>query len=144
MNWNWLLVIVGALLVLLEVAFGGFAGFDLVLIGSTFIVGGGLGLMLGSATAGFVIAAVLCLLYVALGRRWVRARMHHASTPSNVDALVGLKALVTERVSRHAPGKVRVRDEVWRAVPAGDDAGPIEPGTEVTVRGVDGVTLQVR
>ena len=32
-DWNWALVVVGALLVLIEVALGGFAGFDLVLIG---------------------------------------------------------------------------------------------------------------
>ncbi len=143
-GWNWLLLVVGAVLILVEVAFGGFAGFDLVLIGSSFVLGGGLGLLLGSAVAGLVTAAVLCLLYVAVGRRWVRARMHHASTPSNVDAIVGMKGLVTVRVSRHEPGQVRVRQEIWRAVPKDENAGPFEPGAEVTVAGVDGVTLQVR
>src|SRR5206468_3483705 len=44
MQWNWVLVVAGALLVLLEVALGGFAGFDLVLIGSAFVIGGLLGL----------------------------------------------------------------------------------------------------
>src|SRR5688572_12933060 len=42
--WNWVLIVSGALLVLVEVAFGGFAGFDLVLIGSAFLIGGGAGL----------------------------------------------------------------------------------------------------
>ena len=42
-SWNWLLIISGALLILLEVALGGFAGFDLVLIGSAFMVGGAVG-----------------------------------------------------------------------------------------------------
>ena len=55
-GWNWILIVAGAVLILLEVAFGGFAGFDLVLIGSSFVLGGGLGLALRSTSAGFVVA----------------------------------------------------------------------------------------
>jgi membrane protein implicated in regulation of membrane protease activity len=51
--------------------------------------------------------------------------------------------LVTQKVAEHEPGQVKVRDEVWRAVPAGG-TGPFEPGAVVTVAAVDGVTLQVR
>jgi len=142
-GWNWILIVAGAVLILLEVAFGGFAGFDLVLIGSSFVLGGGLGLALRSTSAGFVVASVLCAGYIAIGRRWVRRRMQHRSLPSNVDALFGQQALVTVRVATHEPGQVRVRDEVWRAVPV-PGAGPFEPGALVTVQGVDGVTLQVR
>jgi len=143
-GWNWVLIIAGALLVLIEVALGGFAGFDLVLIGSAFILGGGLGFVIHSAPIGFTIASVLCLVYIALGRRWVRARMLPRHLASNVDALVGQSAVVQVRVARHEPGQVKVRDEVWRAVPVADVAGPFEPGAVVTVAGVDGVTLQVR
>jgi membrane protein implicated in regulation of membrane protease activity len=144
LNWNWVLVVVGAVLILVEVAFGGFAGFDLVLIGSSFLLGGGLGLLLGNTAVGLATAAILCLVYVGLGRRWVRSRMHHSSVPSNTDALIGLRGMVMVRVSRHEPGQVRVRQEVWRAVPVEEGLGPFEPGVEVTVAGVDGVTLQVR
>ncbi len=45
-GWNWALIVAGALLILVEVALGGFAGFDLVLIGSAFLLGGGIGLVL--------------------------------------------------------------------------------------------------
>jgi membrane protein implicated in regulation of membrane protease activity len=143
-GWNWVLLIAGALLVLVEVALGGFAGFDLVLIGSSLVLGGGLGLLFGNTTVGYVTAAVLCLGYVALGRRWVRSRMAHRAVASNADALVGARALVTERIERHHAGMVKVRGEVWRALPASDDAGPFDAGVEVTVAAVDGVTLQVR
>jgi membrane protein implicated in regulation of membrane protease activity len=142
--WNWVLIVAGALLVLLEVAFGGFAGFDLVLIGSAFVLGGILGILVHSPAIGFMVASVLCVAYIAAGRRWVRARIHARSVPSNVDALLGQRALVTVRVAEHQPGQVRVRDEVWRAVPAAGAAGPFEPGAQVTVEDVDGVTLQVR
>jgi len=143
-GWNWLLLIAGALLVLVEVSLGGFAGFDLVLIGSSLVLGGGLGLLLGNTTVGFVTAAVLCLGYVALGRRWVRNRMTSRHVASNSDALVGARGLVTERIERHRAGMIKVRGEVWRALPAADDVGPFDPGVEVTVAAVDGVTLQVR
>jgi membrane protein implicated in regulation of membrane protease activity len=141
-DWNWTLVIGGALLVLIEVALGGFAGFDLVLIGSALIVGGGIGLLTGNAAVGFGIASLLAIAYIVFGRRWVRARMRGQHQPSNTDALIGLEAMVVEAVETHRPGQVRVRDELWRAVPA--SGGPFSPGTIVRVEGVDGVTLRVR
>jgi membrane protein implicated in regulation of membrane protease activity len=143
-DWNWALVIVGALLILVEVAFGGFAGFDLVLIGSSFVLGGAIGHLAGSAPVGFALASVLCIVYIAVGRRWVRRRIQMRTVQSNTDALIGQRALVIRRLAEHEPGQVKVRDEVWRAVPAAGSTGPFEPGAVVTVQSVDGVTLLVR
>lgn len=143
-GWNWVLLLAGLLLILVEVALGGFAGFDLVLIGSAFVIGGALGMALGNPTLGFLVASALCLIYIAVGRRWVKARLRPEGKPSNVDAVVGRSGLVTVRVAEHEPGQVKVQDEVWRAVPAPGAAAPFEPGRVVTVTGVDGVTLQVR
>ena len=143
-NWNWVLLLAGALMILVEVLLGGFSGFDLVLIGSAFVLGGGIGLMTGSALVGFVVASALCLAYIALGRRWVRDRIRGRRVASNVDALVGQQGLVTQRVATHEAGQVKVKDETWRAVPAAGVHGPFEPGHVVTVAGVEGVTLQVR
>ena len=142
--WNWLLLVAGAVLILVETAFGGFAGFDLVLIGSAFVIGGGIGLMTGSAAVGFVVAASLCVAYIVIGRRWVRARLKGRAAPSNADALLGQQALVVTRVAAHAAGQVKVDGEIWRALPAPEAQGPFEPGAVVTVHDVDGVTLQVR
>jgi len=143
-DWNWMLLVGGALLVLLEVLLGGFAGFDLVLIGTSFVLGGGIGLLTGDPKVGLSVSAALCVAYIALGRRWVRGRMKHRVVPSNVDAMIGRPGLVTVRVADHEPGQVKVQDEIWRAVPAPGSSGPFEPGAIVTVQGVDGVTLQVR
>jgi len=143
-GWSWTLLIAGALFILVEVAFGGFAGFDLVLIGSAFVIGGAVGLWTQSAATGLIVAAALCVVYIAIGRRWVRARLKHQNVPSNADALLGERAMVMVRVAEHAPGQVKVRDEVWRAVPAPGVSGPFEQGVVVTVEGVDGVTLRVR
>ena len=59
-------------------------------------------------------------------------------------ALIGQRAMVKETLSAHQPGQVSLRGEVWRACPAADEPGPLGPGTEVMVEGVDGVTLTVR
>jgi membrane protein implicated in regulation of membrane protease activity len=142
-EWSWVLIIGGALLVLAEVALGGFAGFDLVLIGSAMLLGGALGLGLHNPAAGFIVAGVLCALYIVVGRRWVRARMTHRSVASNVDAVLGRRGMVTARVSDHEAGQVKVGSETWRALPV-SGSGPFDPGVEVTVVAVDGVTLQVR
>jgi membrane protein implicated in regulation of membrane protease activity len=143
-SWNWVLIIAGAALILLEVALGGFAGFDLVLIGSAFMIGGAIGLVVHDAQIAFVVASALCLLYIAIGRRWVRARMVSRPTASNVDALIGRQGVVVERVAPHAAGQVRVNDEFWRAEIAPGSAHAFEPGSLVTVAGISGVTLQVR
>jgi membrane protein implicated in regulation of membrane protease activity len=142
--WNWVLIVAGALLVLVEVALGGFAGFDLVLIGSAFVIGGATGLVVHSPALGFIVAAVLCLAYIAAGRRIVRSRIHTKPMPSNADALIGLKGVVTQRIAPHEPGQIKVRDETWRASLAAESGAPLESGSEVTVTAVDGVTLQVR
>ena len=143
-GWNWLLLVTGAVFILVEVTFGGFAGFDLILIGSAFLLGGGVGLLTHSPVTGLLVASGLCVGYIAVGRRWVRARLKNRTVPSNADALLGQRAMVTARVAEHSPGEVKVKDEVWRAVPAPGASGPFEAGAVVTVEGVDGVTLSVR
>lgn len=143
-DWSWLLVILGAVLVLLEVLLGGFAGFDLVLIGSTFIVGGAVGLLTHDPIKGAITASLLCLAYIAVGRRLLKHKLGKpAGARSNVDAFVGRQGVVQQRTSEHEAGMVKMGAEVWRALPVAG-AGPFESGALVTVDGVDGVTLLVR
>ena len=109
------------------------------------MLGGGIGLLLDNTRSACWSPVLMCLLYVAVGRRLVRARLKPAkSTPSNVDALIGAQGTVTQRIAPFAPGQVKVRDEVWRAEVAPGATTPIEPGAVVTVAGVSGATLQVR
>jgi len=142
--WNWALIISGAILILIEVSLGGFAGFDLVLIGSAIALGGAAGLLLGNANAGLLAAGAFCAAYIVLGRRFLRARLHVKGVESNADALLGARGVVLARLAPHAPGRVKVNDEEWRAVLAPGVQAPIEAGAEITVTGVDGVTVQVR
>ena len=146
-SWNWLLIIGGALLILIEVAAGGFAGFDLVLIGSAFVVGGAVGLAFHGLYLGMIVGGALCAFYILVGRRWVRAHFDLKGAPaasSGTDALLDRKGIVVARIAPHAPGRVRVRGEEWRAELHSDAQGPLEAGAEITVLEVDGVTLRVR
>jgi membrane protein implicated in regulation of membrane protease activity len=63
---------------------------------------------------------------------------------SNTDSVLGAKGLVLARIAPHQPGRVRVNQEEWRAVLAEGVTLPLEEGIEITVTGLDGVTLQVR
>jgi membrane protein implicated in regulation of membrane protease activity len=143
-DWNWVLLIGGACLVLLELALGGFAGFDMVLIGSAFMIGGGIGLWLHNTNLAIIAAGVLCLAYLGVGRRWVRRRMTAKHIPSNADAVLGQSGIVIARIAEHEPGRVKVRGEEWLASPVPGLSGPLESGTVVVVEAVDGVTLIVR
>ena len=146
LDWNWLLIIGGALLVLVEVALGGFAGFDLVLIGSAFVVGGAIGLWLGNPAVGLIVAARRCAsLYIVAGRRWVRAA-HHArarcrATPTRSSAQRAGDG--ARRRARARPGQGAGRG-VARASPRPASPGPSNRARSSRSTGVDGVTLQVR
>ena len=54
-NWvNWLLLIVGIICVIVELALGALTGLDLALVGASLSVGGAIGLLTGSANIGIL------------------------------------------------------------------------------------------
>ncbi len=144
-NWaNWMFVIGGVVCIILELLMGAMTGFDLALIGASLVAGGAIGLWFESTKVGLLSAGVLSLVYLLFFRRMLRHKLTPKEQPTNVDAIMGRKALVTVRIAPHAPGQVKVADEIWRAELALEDESTREPGQEVTVSGIDGVTLKVR
>ena len=141
---NWLLIAAGGALVIAELILGAATGFDLLLTGVALAAGGVIGLTFGSAPIGLLASGVMAIVYYVFLRRWLRSKLVTQHQPSNVDAIVGRIGVVTMRLAEHAPGQVKVGDEVWRAVLAQGAGGPREPGQTVKVESVDGVTLQVR
>lgn len=140
---NWILIIVGAVLVLLEVLLGAISGFDFLLLGSAILLGGVLGIFTGNGIVGLAAAGVLSLLYVFVGRKKIRNRLKRPSLPSNTDALIGRTAIVSEAITSDRAGRVRSDGEEWRALAADDRGGPIEVGRKVVVSRIDGVTAFV-
>ncbi|KAA9150998.1 NfeD family protein [Microbacterium lushaniae] len=88
-------------------------------------------------------AAVAAVLLLALRPPLLR-RLHRSSdsSPSNVDALLGLEGRVLATVSTFA-GQVKLANgDIWTA--RSDSRGEIEPGTPVRVARIDGATAYVR
>ena len=140
---NWLLVILGVLCVIAELALGVMTGFDLALIGSSLVAGGVVGLFFGSADIGLLSTAILAFLYFALFRKWLRSKLHVKTQPSNVDAVIGRTGVVTKRVAPRDCGMVKIGSEEWRAELAQPDGAALELGAEIKVLSVEGVTLKV-
>jgi len=144
-NWvNWLLMIVGIICVIIELALGALTGLDLALVGASLAAGGAIGLFAGSANVGILSAAAAALLYFALFRRWLKAKLTVRDQASNVDAVLGKTGVVTKRIAPHDCGLVKVGSEEWRAELSQGDETPREIGATITVSSVEGVTLKVR
>ena len=138
---NWILIILGAALILMEVLLGAVSGFDFLLIGSAVLVGGILGIVTGSPAIGIAVAGLLSLAYVFLGRKRIRARLRRPGLPSNTDVLLGRTVLVSEPIAHDRAGRIKYEGEEWRAMAEGD--APIGAGSSVRVVRIEGVTVIV-
>jgi membrane protein implicated in regulation of membrane protease activity len=140
-SWAWMIFIgVGLLLVLLELLLGIETGLDLVFIGSAFILAGVITIAMHTWVWTALIAGVICVIYLAVGRRYVHKRMSFTSEKTNIDTIIGKKGFVLKDITRHNYGLVKVGMEEWRAG-AGEQ---IEEGQEIVVTGISGVTLTVK
>ena len=138
--WLWLVfVIVGLLLVLLELIVGMETGLDLVFIGSAFILGGLATWPFHSWLLTLIVTSIICIAYVALGRRYVHRWTAVKKARTNIDAIIGRHGIVLQSIARNADGLVKVGNEQWRARAEED----IKEGDEIVVTSVSGVTLIV-
>ena len=138
--WLWLVfVIVGLLLVLLELIVGVETGFDLVFIGSVFIVGGLASWPFHSWLLTVIVTSIICIAYVAIGRRYVHRWTAVSKAKTNIDAIIGRQGIVLKNIARNIDGRVRVGSERWRARAEED----IREGDEIVVTSVSGATLIV-
>jgi len=139
-SWLWLVfVIVGLLFVLLELIVGVETGLDLVFIGSAFILGGLATWPFYSWLLTLIVTSVICIAYVALGRRYVHRWTLVRKAKTNIDAIIGRQGIVLENIAKNTDGLVKVGNERWRARAEED----IKEGEEIVVNSVNGVTLIV-
>lgn len=135
-----LFVIAGLLMVLAELLVGIQTGFDLVLIGSILVISGFAGIFTNSTALMLVLATVLSILYIAVGRNKIRQKITTVTKKTNIDKLVGSTGTVIRSVTPDTAGLVRVNDEDWRA--SAEEI--LYERDTVTVEGIEGVTLIVR
>jgi len=138
--WLWLIfVIVGLLFVLLELIVGVDTGLDLVFIGSVFIIGGLATWVFHSWQLTVIVTSIICVAYVALGRRYIHRWTMVSKAKTNIDAIIGRRGIVLRDIARNIDGLVKIGNEQWRARAAED----IRKGDEITVTSISGVTLIV-
>jgi membrane protein implicated in regulation of membrane protease activity len=87
-----------------------------------------------------VVTGIICVLYVAIGRRYVHRRIAASYSKTNIDTIVGKTGIVQKDIEPGKHGLVRVENEEWRA----RAEGSIKEGETVTVTGIKGVTIAVK
>ena len=88
----------------------------------------------------FVLTTALLLIFT---RKLVKRLNSTDREKTNVDALIGQKAVVVEEISnRNSSGSVKIRDIVWSA--RSEDDLKIDAGSYVTIKEINGVKLIVK
>ena len=137
-DWMWwllaALVLLGVEVLSLDLLFASFALGALV---------AAIAAAMGVAVVWQVIIAAGVAIVTLFSLRPLALRVLHRGEPSftNIDALIGIGALVVERVDGHN-GRVKVGGEIWSARTAQRDE-TFEPGTTLTVVRIDGATAIV-
>ena len=90
--------------------------------------------------AQWLVFTVLSVAYILLFRRRVESRMR-IPPPPNIDSLVGVLAIVQERLLPGVVGKVEVRGSMWSA--RNTSTVTLDAGQRARVTAVDGLTLAV-
>jgi membrane protein implicated in regulation of membrane protease activity len=139
MDW-WLWVAGGLALVVAELITP--SGFFIIFFGIGALT---VGLLAGagavsSTWAQWVAFSVLSVLYLVVFRGRVEARLR-IPPPPNVDSLVGVLAIVQERLLPGVVGKVEVRGSIWSA--RNTSSVTLDAGQRARVAAVDGLTLTV-
>ena len=118
------------------------SGFFIIFFGlSALTVGMLAGLeMAGNAWVQWVLFSVLSIVYVLVFRGRLQQKVQ-VPAPTNVDSLIGVLAIVQERLLPGVVGKVEVRGSMWSA--RNTSSVTLDAGQRARVTAVDGLTLAV-
>jgi len=140
-SWAWLIFIaVGLALIILELLLGIDTGLDLVFIGTAFVLGGLITLVMNSWVWTAIVTGIICVLYVVIGRRYIHRRMAVKAARTNIDTIFGKTGIVQKEINKGGDGLVKIGMEQWRA----RSEEIIKEGEGITVTGISGVTLTVK
>jgi inner membrane protein len=139
MDW-WMWIAGGLALVVAELATP--SGFFIIFFGlSALTVGLLTGLnVVGAAWAQWLLFSALTVAYILVFRRRLESKVRMPPA-SNVDSLVGVLAIVQERLLPGVVGRVEVRGSTWSA--RNTSSVTLDAGQRARVTAVDGLTLAV-
>ena len=92
--------------------------------------------------AQFIIFLIVSILLLYFTRPLVKDKLKVGTTKTNADALIGKTAVVTSDITAVSPGQAKVNGMEWSAVTE-DGVLPVEAGTTVIIKGIEGVKLIV-
>ena len=136
---NYLLVLMGVVAITLEVLLGAPTGFDLLILGIIFLIGGGVGILTTNFIYALALIVILVFLYIFIGRKLVKEKLNVTTRKTNIDNLIGQKAEVIKEITPGKPGQIKVEGEIWRA----EADQSFKVGSMVSIQSVSGVTLKV-
>ena len=84
----------------------------------------------------FIVVSAIMLI---LMRPIIKKMKKQEKTPTNIDRIIGMTAIVTEEIDKNVIGEVKVDGKRWSAV----SKEKIEKDTTVKVKAIDGVKLVV-
>jgi len=87
----------------------------------------------------FIIFVVLGTLLFITTRKYFAKLLNNKNEKTNLDRVIGMEGIVTEKITKHNPGEVKVAGKKWTAISSKN----IEEGKEVKVIKIDGVKLIV-
>lgn len=116
-------------------------GFVLIMLGVGALAAAAFAALGGSIWGEVAVFAGTSVALTTLARPVLKRRLYTAHVPTNVDALLGDKAIVVSTVDAHG-GKIKLRGELWSAR-AYDETEVLEPGQRVTVMTISGATAVV-
>ncbi|MFC1948228.1 NfeD family protein [Chloroflexota bacterium] len=138
--WLWVIFVgAGLFFILLELFLGIDTGLDLVFIGTAFLISGLITWPFKLWGVTVIVTAVICVIYVFLGRKYVHKWTAVKLEKTNIDAVIGSNGIVLKDIKRNTVGRVKVGNERWRAKAEED----ITEGNEIVVTGITGTTLKV-
>ena len=134
--WIWVAVIVLALII-------EFLTYELVSI--WFIPGAIVAAILAFFDVNPIIQAIAFVVVSILGlvllRSYVMKHRPKSNTKTNIDAIVGEKCIVTERIDNYAGcGQAKVKGQIWSACSV-DDSVTFEQGEVLQIVAIEGVKL---
>jgi membrane protein implicated in regulation of membrane protease activity len=114
--------------------------FFLLMVGIGALFGAGAEWLSGNTLVAAGVFALVSIGLVTFARPWLKRRMHGELVHTNVDALIGKKAIALSTVNENG-GQVRLDGDVWTARAIDDHA--IKPGSSVTIVEISGATAVV-
>ncbi len=134
-----LLIILGIVAIIIEIIIGAADGFELLVLGIIFILGGLIGMASGSLPIAIAAMVILTLGYIFFARRMIKKSLHITTQKTNVESIIGKTANTVEPITPDEPGQIKIEGEIWRA----ESDHEIAKGQKVMIKSVSGVTVKV-